>query len=361
MKNSILFLAVLFLTFSSYAQDRLQKLDKTKLETNILVPASPLFNLSDFQNNTNSAYSFKQAYKLVMQNDFNNRYSNFNSPEVNRISISGSIPFAIFHSEYETIKPEAFTDGRISLDSQQNLIDNSINSSIYSKNSLSISAPLVTNHKGLNVTYSVLEDNIYNITNDVITKIEIDFSDGHGFRTISVGNTVSVTYNIAGNKTLKTKITLDNGVTKQSLSTLKISYNTNDLNAKFNLAVTTFQSTIAPDLSGYGLNNDIGTGEYDIFLSADNILDKPIFVIDGFDPGDTRDILSIYDLLNFDDNGTILNLGDQMRDEGFDIVVLNFPIYTRVSDNMMIDGGADFIERKLYGKPKPRSRYKVMD
>ena len=113
----------------------------------------------------------------------------------------------------------------------------------------------------------------------------------------------------------------------------------------FNRVVTTFSSTITPDLSGYGVNDDIGTGEYDVFLSADNILDKPIFVVDGFDPGDTRDILSIYDLLNFDDNGTLSNLGDQMRTEGFDIVVLNFPIYTRASDNVIIDGGADFIER----------------
>ena len=83
----------------------------------------------------------------------------------------------------------------------------------------------------------------------------------------------------------------------------------------FNRVITTFESenTPAPNLSAYGINNDIGTGEYEIFLSDDNILDKPIILIDGFDPGDTRDITGIYSLLNFDDNGTSSNLADIVR------------------------------------------------
>ena len=54
-------------------------------------------------------------------------------------------------------------------------------------------------------------------------------------------------------------------------------------------------SGITPDLSLYGESTNYpGEGEYQIFLSSDNILDKPIILVDGFDPGDTRDITGIY-------------------------------------------------------------------
>ena len=112
------------------------------------------------------------------------------------------------------------------------------------------------------------------------------------------------------------------------------------------VAQTSFVSSIAPDLSAYGeTTNYPGEGEYQIFLSADNILDKPIILIDGFDIGDTRDINGIYSLLDFAGNSGTQNLADLVRAEGFDVVILNFPNYTRVADGANIDGGTDFIER----------------
>jgi len=83
-----------------------------------------------------------------------------------------------------------------------------------------------------------------------------------------------------------------------------------------------------------------GEGEYEIFLdNVDGILDHPIIFIDGFDPGDSRDITDMYNALDFDGD----NLADILRDEGFDAVALNFPQYT--TDGYFIDGGADYIQR----------------
>lgn len=110
-------------------------------------------------------------------------------------------------------------------------------------------------------------------------------------------------------------------------------------------AQVTLTGTTAPDLSGYGETNYVGQGEYEIFLSSDNILDKPIIVVDGFDPGDTRSITGLYDLLSYEGTSGPENLADFVRTQGFDVVILNFPIYTRSDDNAVIDGGADFIER----------------
>jgi len=70
-----------------------------------------------------------------------------------------------------------------------------------------------------------------------------------------------------------------------------------------------------------------GEGEYEIFLdNVNGILNKPIIVLDGFDPGDTRSIAGLYSSLNF--NGQ--NLADILRAEGFDIIVLNASRYTFV-------------------------------
>ena len=86
----------------------------------------------------------------------------------------------------------------------------------------------------------------------------------------------------------------------------------------------------------------LGEAEFQIFLdNVDGVLDKPIILVDGFDPSDTRDIPAMYNLLS-DGNQ---NLADTLRDEGYDFVLLNFPVYTRASDNVVVDGGVDYIQR----------------
>lgn len=133
------------------------------------------------------------------------------------------------------------------------------------------------------------------------------------------------------------------------------------------------ESTITADLSGYpgGVTEFAGLGEYEIFLDTDTgVLDKPIIVVDGFDPGDGRTITGLYDLLSYTGSSGPENLADLVRAQGFDVVVLNFPSYFRLTDNSLlnidnatdvnmdmvideldypgstlVDGGADFIER----------------
>ncbi|GGI56755.1 T9SS type A sorting domain-containing protein [Winogradskyella haliclonae] len=106
----------------------------------------------------------------------------------------------------------------------------------------------------------------------------------------------------------------------------------------------TITSDLTADLSGYaGATEFAGQAEYFVYLSTDDILDRPIFLIDGFDPGDTRNIDALYASLDYTGNPNFTNLGDELRAEGFDIVVVNFPTY--MNSGADVDGGADFIER----------------
>lgn len=110
--------------------------------------------------------------------------------------------------------------------------------------------------------------------------------------------------------------------------------------------ITPITSTEPLDLSVYGeVTTYPGEGEYEIFLSADNILDKPIIIVDGFDPGDTRNIAALYSSFDFTGMSGTENLADLVRVEGFDVVILNFPTYLRAADGATVDGGADFMER----------------
>src|SRR5690554_2495915 len=92
---------------------------------------------------------------------------------------------------------------------------------------------------------------------------------------------------------------------------------------------------------GYGETQSyFGQGEYEVFLDTYNgILNKPIIVLDGFDPGNSRDIGDIYANLSFGGQ----NIADILRAEGFDIIVLNNPVYS--TGGKLIDGGADYIQR----------------
>ncbi len=104
-------------------------------------------------------------------------------------------------------------------------------------------------------------------------------------------------------------------------------------------AVETITANIA--YQGYDETQPyFGQGEYEIYLdNVDGVLDKPIIVLDGFDPGDSRDIPGLYASLSFDGQ----NMADILRDEGFDIVILNAPLYNTGGKD--IDGGGDYIQR----------------
>ncbi len=331
----------------SFSQNKMSKLSST--ETSILFSSFPVIDIRDYQENINSTYSYFQAYKAISQNDLQERLAPLSHLEekAKYSKLNDVVSLTLLHSDFEVIDPDVISQGKAFIDNDGFIVQNDFSSTIFEKNNLSLLAPLQTNHKGLKVVYNLSNDLIYNTTNEGITNIAIDFGDGNGFQNISADQNINVQYLDKGSKILTTKIEFSDGSITTSKSTINIKYSNEDKETLFNRAPTAFTSsnTAPPNLTPYGVANDIGTGEYEIFLSSDGVFDKPIILVDGFDPGDSRDIMGIYDLLNFDDGTSTSNLADVVRAEGFDVVILNFPVYTRTSDMVEVDGGADFIER----------------
>jgi pimeloyl-ACP methyl ester carboxylesterase len=113
------------------------------------------------------------------------------------------------------------------------------------------------------------------------------------------------------------------------------------------------KANIQADISfaDYEGRNFKGMGEVAYYYATSKGCDgekpitKPIIIIDGFDPQDDRSVEEIYSrrLLY---NGEADNLGKNLRDLGYDVIILNFPIYNVGS--LAVDGGADYIERNAF-------------
>ncbi|MCX7550816.1 T9SS type A sorting domain-containing protein [Xanthomarina sp. F2636L] len=343
----ILLLLSVSIIFAQDTKNAFQKLDISDMETSVLVANSPIVDVVSYNTKPINNYNFYQAYKAIVQGDLEKRYAPLeNLKEQSKKShFTNVIPLAIIHSDFESFEEQALQNNSVTKDAEGYLLRTS-SASIFEKRHLTLMAPLRSSNKGLQTTFNLSASNIFNTTSQHIESIEIDFNDGLDFRQIALSQNIRVTYTEEGRKTITFKLHLDNNEIVTRQATIDIKFSNEDLYTNNNRIITTFNSSITPNLLPYGETVSYpGTGEYEVFLSADNILDKPIFLVDGFDPGDGRDITGLYELLNFDDGGTTSNLGDLVRDEGFDIVILNFPIYTRAADAVVVDGGVDFIER----------------
>ena len=112
---------------------------------------------------------------------------------------------------------------------------------------------------------------------------------------------------------------------------------------------------------GYDENQSIlGKNEYQIYYNdANNVLDKPIIIIDGFDPGDKRKIdpqslnydknsQSVKELMAYDHDNDVdtpkKDLIDELNDLGYDVIIVNHP----VNESNGIDGGSDYIQRNAF-------------
>ncbi|TXD52058.1 MULTISPECIES: hypothetical protein [unclassified Polaribacter] len=174
----------------------------------------------------------------------------------------------------------------------------------------------------------------------------------------------SFSFTSSGLKILQFKAILNNN--QQLISNATINITIQNVLAKSNaikdiFATQAFRGYDEPtDCNG----NCFGKGEYQVFLGDGNTqLTKPLIILDGFDPGDERKIRegegSIVQLIDNDFKEKNMK---KFSDEGFDVVILNFPKYEIADESFTFwhplanqkitvvnkiyrDGGADYVER----------------
>lgn len=369
----LLFLSINLTYAQKYVPLDFSKFDVTGLETDLFIKNSGLFSTLNSNSKEVGMYGFIQCYKDLANND--NRFNKLKTLQDLAVAVNYSnyIKIGLLHLEYETLSKNAIKTGKIVIKDNYVLRKNSTN--VFTKTEQTIIAPLAHISRGLNKTFILDQYYFINNTNAPITTIRADFNDGKGLQPINFDIPIHVNYKTPGKKELQFEILLDNGEIIYRKSPLHIQNSNSEIIAQSNTDINEITSSITPNLSTYsGITSFAGLAEYQIFLGADNELNKPIFIVDGFDPDDTRNIASVYNLLNYEDNGITKNLADRIRDEeNFDVIIINLPQYLRLSDSSLlsmanasdtntdgvintvdypgsshIDGGADFIERNAF-------------
>lgn len=339
-----------FIPMIALSQDKFMLLDKSSMETTILYDrAYKVADLTDTSKKIDAIY-FAQAYSELLQANYSANLPTIEHLREARLNgfRNHFIPIGIINTKFDIIANEAILDGSLYLDSNQNLRNIPNASGYFETVHRTIASPIVQKVKGLQANFRIQSDLITNTTSETIQSIKINFHDGYGFQTVNMNQNIIVNYTSEGEKQLDFEITLNNGQVLSNTAYIVVTPSSADYNATLapgdESPITTIHSTIA--YQGYGESQGhIGTGEYKIYYdNVNGVLDKPIFLIDGFDPGDSRTIDGIYNMLNFGNSNE--NLADLVRNEGFDVVILNFPTYTSSSNGTtVIDGGADFIQR----------------
>jgi hypothetical protein len=348
MKLNYIF--ILLFSFSVIiAQEKVDfsKFDRSGMKTSLLLTDGSPFSVLGQDLDTYGMYGFSQSYQELSNSDQLKRFKNIDliKSEMREETTSQIIKIGLIHTEFEVVSKKALDKGLIKLTNNQ--FSRHSSDYVFDKYSNTIVAPLSLRKKGLQTTFIFDSDFFVNTTSNKIKNITADFNDGKGFVTILFDKNINVNYTSEGKKEIVFNIAFENGDLKIRKSNLTVNYSNQDTQKLFRRAPTLITSTRNPDLALYG-ETDLSPGkcEYEVFLSPDGILDKPIFVLDGFDPSDTRNITAVYNLLNYTDGaGATQNLGDKVRNENnFDVVIVNFPTYTNAAGNIR-DGGADFIER----------------
>lgn len=350
MKTTTTLLLFSLFSMLGFSQDKAYDLLKNKTTTNILYDR--VFNLSKANSldpKTISAITFNQVYHEIQRADFSQSLPKYEivKAEAQLGKASNQIPLSILITDFETIKNEAIEKGDVYLNSNSNFVLKPNANEVFEKHSLNLMSALVA--KSTSSTFILKEDFVFNTTNKIISNISIK-AENSSWKKIIFGQPFQLLANASGKQIIDYRIEFTNHeVVEQSFeveinpeSTTEINRNSTALVPN---AITAITATIG--YQGFGETETfLGQGEYELFLdTTTGVLDKPIFLVDGFDPGDSRNSTAIYQSLNY---GTGQNLADDLRAQGFDVIILNFPVYTRLNTTTIVDGGADFIQRNAF-------------
>lgn len=357
MKTKITILFFIAFTSILFAQDADKQYDllQSKTKTNILYDR--VYMLSDATNLKSkiiTADIFKQVYHEIQRTDFLQRLPKYDfiKEQANLGFAQNQVPISILIADFENIKKQAIDNKTVFLNKNNQFETEASN--IFETHNLTLIAPILSKHKGTTVDFVLKNNLIFNTTNQKIASISVNFNNGNGFEVLKGNESITVDFSTVGKKTIDFKITLSNGKIINQTSTIDILESEYPANynrvASPNIIVPNVVTPITATIGFRGPTQDpaetasfFGQGQYKLFPDTVNqILDKPIILLDGFDPGDTRNCDIIYNLLNY---GTGQNLATDLRAQGYDVIILNFPTYTRTGTTTVVNGGVDYVER----------------
>lgn len=271
---------------------------------------------------------------------------------------TGHIPILLLYQNYQKIRPTALSQGLFTL-TPDSLRLNDVSgrsTSPYDNEYIFMMAPFNTTISQFGTLTFDLPAEFWLMPG--LTSVQIDFGDGAGFRTLSKGGSVAINYN--SNKTYywTAKITTSSGTfTAKSNVIYQAPKFYFQPDTQFNISVAplyaSVQDYLNSGISGSSIQKpgaihpqtptlpacpadfnlqdlepnlkcDINPGaQVEIMRGCDNVFDKPIIVLEGFD---AQNNLTVQDVYKYFLGGTGLNQNfvSEMQHLGYDFVFVHF-------------------------------------
>lgn len=312
-----MFLSLVLVSLNSFSQAKsnyYKNLNLNELQTGVFYNlATPYSHIEYFDGSNNTpelSYSmFKQIYYEIFTASISKSI-----PDVLSLIDSNAeyvrnqiIPIYVVDYEYDIIKNNALTEGL--LFEVNNQLYPAKGATIFETKNVFVASILSDRTYGLNVNFQIPTEKIFSNTDKIIDYFVINFDDNQGDIIVNSNDIISVNYNSVGEKSIKlTAVFTDN---TKMISKFLIS-----VKGKNMPTPDDYWDDFTADIDYNGL---FGTANVAIFYGSGNTtLTEPVIIVDGFDPGDTRPMEGLYELVNQQD------LVDTLRSRGLDLVLVNF-------------------------------------
>ena len=338
-----------------------QNLDKNRIPHGILLDFGMEFtNLQAFNGTlTDSTYTTSQTitdiYKTLLMCRARQVNTGFITPQEYATRWyskreSGVVTLSGLYFKYNKFNDTAYPSLLNYNDNQfSDKFINSVWQNPYDEKQLFVMTPATTNFKGLDLKVKLPANLFLSNYPATIQNIQIDFSDGLGFRSVPYDQLISVSYTVANTYTWQYKITLTDGETLFSHSKVVIEEGLDELpssagsftarvNASARTSITGYEKVTITATTPY--NNGYGSATlYIRYAYGGNTIRKPLIVAEGFDPGV---------ILHPENEGGDNNINHFLRSVNFSNS--NLPGELSSYDIIYVDWnvGVDFIQKNAY-------------
>lgn len=227
------------------------------------------------------------------------------------------------------LKYNCFNEEEVSISSEGIKKLSKSNTNLFKSRELFAVSPSVKKVKGRDFTFSLSSDFIFTNKSIKPKGLNVDFGDGKGNTEIKVGETIHVKYSSSGVKKIIISYDTPEGNILKCTSALNVDLEEDRITNGNN--VSTSEPDITGEKTGRAYLGATATIEFEVYLSYTNsILDKPFFVLEGFDPYNEFVCSDLYDKIGY------AGLRDSLFDQGYDLIFIDYMNST------------DFIQRNAY-------------
>ncbi|MBL7738782.1 MAG: T9SS type A sorting domain-containing protein [Chitinophagaceae bacterium] len=359
--------------FTLFADSLFQYLNKTEITTNILYDrAFPLSELHGYNSAVDTVTTdfLEQSY-LEIYNAAFSRSSLINPDDLSYIqeveNFQNRVPVGVFDYSFNWIDTLAIQHNLISQTNGMFYDVPGRTQSPYILKRAQMAAPMYENLSAGDITFSLPSYFILSNSGLTVQSVQLSFP-GVGTAILLPNTQASLSFYQAGDFTGLITVSYTNGTSFTNIFLLTITGSSGSSSRIMGAIEPCYKKIIKSEVAFQGYEETqgyIGQNELNFYYrlndpslncnNSEQMLKKPIILIDGFDPTDKRDATDIYNnLLNYKDAlSNTINFARQLRLDGYDVIIVNIPKYIEGTRTLfgwltvprIVRGGGDYIER----------------